>query len=1168
MSRRGWLAGMLIATLLLGAVITGILFLRSRGVQERIHAYLERRLSGELAMPVRLGSVRFSLSPGRVDVRQAAVLDPVTGTPFLTLERLKVRLALRPLLWREVRIRSVSLLTPRLLVDDSPRRRELALGLLAGLSGHTGAGEARPIPVSVENGTIHYVNPGSGVAFSIEGLRARLRWETPGNAIASILGESRLSVAGRELGGIRLEVNGRATRDVLEVTRLVLSRGSSVLRLHGPVVTREEQWEADLSVVGELVLAELGPVLPGGGWDGVVEVDGRLFGHDGTPPTFEGTLDLADGLVGGLPVADAQALISARPGTIEMIALNGQVGGGRLSASGTYETSAARYRGRISVRNVALEEGFRILRQAWPLAGRVNGSLEGSGEGWTLEGLDLSMELTAERLRFRDGSREAQARLVGRATEGVLKVDPLILNRGGSQLSARGFVDFLSDDVSLSVTGTVADLEEDLWPRAVEGLGGRLVLSGTLGGPFALPRFSGEMRAQGLSFKRVRLDGVKGPVEVERGRISSRRLELRVGRSTGVLTGEARWPGRWHEAGAAQDGLTLSLKLEGKGRVEDLAGWMRDSLPVGGPFAFTVGGTGTPTSLAGSGHVNLPELRVGTERVESIRATVGFEGSQLTIRSLKGRHRGIPFEARGRLALSGSYSFTLGPVKLDFAALSLVPGLRGTAMLEARGAGILSRPRVEGELTVTDSALGDLEVGDGTLHFALDRGRWQWGLTLNNGLRGRGTAPLTLSGPFEAKLSAEDLDLTHAIRLKLPFPLTVRADGSATVQGDLRHLSDLTGQVDLTALRCTVRGTPCRLAAPARLVVAAGEVRTEGLDLAGPGLSVTVKGSGRPREGVELEFVGHAPFPLLAPWVSPVEDIRGTPEGRVSLTGPPRQLRVAGQADLRGVEIKLKPIPVWLSVADGAVTFDNDRVRYRLSTGATAGGKLEGQGSATREGTRWRHTLELRLDGARLEQFLDRLEAGGRWGMGGVALRANLAFQTGPGINPVRTMGGELSIVLSDGTLSHYPAVVRTFGILTSAVQPTLLPDLTRERMPYRRISADFTITNGVMETKNLLLDSEVVRVSGVGEVSLPEKAMDLRLGVRPLQVLERGIRRVPLLRRFLPPEQSLTVVYVDLEGRWDDPRASVVPVKSLSQTVEDLLLLLLRMPDRLLVPR
>ncbi|MBI4241903.1 MAG: AsmA-like C-terminal domain-containing protein [Candidatus Rokubacteria bacterium] len=121
--------------------------------------------------------------------------------------------------------------------------------------------------------------------------------------------------------------------------------------------------------------------------------------------------------------------------------------------------------------------------------------------------------------------------------------------------------------------------------------------------------------------------------------------------------------------------------------------------------------------------------------------------------------------------------------------------------------------------------------------------------------------------------------------------------------------------------------------------------------------------------------------------------------------------------------------------------------------------------------------------------------------------------------------------------------------------------------MPYRRISADFTVAQGVMETKNLVLDSEVVGVSGVGKVRLPEQTLDFDLAVRLLQVLEGGIRKLPVLGRLLPQEQSLAVVYFDVAGPWNDPKTSVAPVKSLSQTVVDLLLLLLRAPDRLLTP-
>ena len=105
------------------------------------------------------------------------------------------------------------------------------------------------------------------------------------------------------------------------------------------------------------------------------------------------------------------------------------------------------------------------------------------------------------------------------------------------------------------------------------------------------------------------------------------------------------------------------------------------------------------------------------------------------------------------------------------------------------------------------------------------------------------------------------------------------------------------------------------------------------------------------------------------------------------------------------------------------------------------------------------------------------------------------------------------------------------------------------------------------METQNLLLDSEVVRVSAVGKVKPIEHSVDLDLAVRPLQVLERGVRRIPLLGRILPQEQSLAVTYFKMEGPWVDPTISVAPIKSLSMTVVESLLLLLRAPERVINP-
>lgn len=76
-----------------------------------------------------------------------------------------------------------------------------------------------------------------------------------------------------------------------------------------------------------------------------------------------------------------------------------------------------------------------------------------------------------------------------------------------------------------------------------------------------------------------------------------------------------------------------------------------------------------------------------------------------------------------------------------------------------------------------------------------------------------------------------------------------------------------------------------------------------------------------------------------------------------------------------------------------------------------------------------------------------------------------------------------------------------------------------------------------------------------IGRVSFPlglgtvESRVDLNLGVWPLQVLERGIRRILILRWTLPKRQSLVITYFRMQGPWNDPVIAIQPVKSLSQT-------------------
>jgi uncharacterized protein YhdP len=270
---------------------------------------------------------------------------------------------------------------------------------------------------------------------------------------------------------------------------------------------------------------------------------------------------------------------------------------------------------------------------------------------------------------------------------------------------------------------------------------------------------------------------------------------------------------------------------------------------------------------------------------------------------------------------------------------------------------------------------------------------------------------------------------------------------------------------------------------------------------------------------------------------------------------------------LAGVETKLKPIPIWMAIASGEARFDRDTVRYAILDGRAAGGRLEGHGTARREQDRWRHAVVFKLEGSQMDLIYDQLRSERRFATGTLFSRGTLDLETAQGKQALPTLRGRLSVRFEGGSLSRYPALVRIFALLGTPVQLYRLPDLTREQMPYRLMSADFTVTDGIMHTENLLLDSDALRLSAVGKLRLADQTVDLNLAVRPFHALERGIRKLPLLGRILPEEQGLAVTYFRMNGPWADPHITLSPAKSLSKTVVDILLLPLRAPERVISP-
>lgn len=1145
-------------------VAGGLLYVRTRTAREQVRALVEQVMTSELGLPVRVRSASLSLGVGSVELRRLIITDPTTDAPLLEADRVRVTLALASLLGGDLRVKSVTIRGPRLSLEDTPHLRAILRAVVARLKQLSRDREGEGFPIRVEQGAVTYGNPAAGVSVRLAGLSARLSWPSPERAAVVVKADAiQLNLGGRGLGDIRLDAQARVGRDVTLVERLKLDRGGSTLTLTGVILTPTEVPRVELTATGELALDELASAVSGGkGWSGKLSVGGKLFG-EGFPRTFEGSLGILDGSLAGMPARLVTAAVLLRPERLEAASLSALIGGGALRGSGFFEPGAARWRGSIQLTDVDVKDLLQILDPPFSLTGRATGSAEGSGQGKDPAQLALRVKLTGRELRLSDKERRAEGELELSARQGLLRVERFSLGRGESRLALRGSVDLRTEAVALIATGTVADLAKDLWPWDVKGLGGRFSLSGRVGQTLRKPLFRGRMSVKSLRFRGWRADLVEGAVEAEPARLASPALRLSAGRTAATVSGEMR---------LGQKDLHLDLSADLKGRIEDVMAQSETDWPVAGPVVLHTRLGGTLSSLKGGGQVEMKELRVGAERLETVRATLAFKGAELTIPRLTARRSGVPIQADAAIDVSGRYRFSVLPVSLDLRTLPgwAALGARGNAVLRLGGAGQWPDPRVEGELALADAVFRDIEVGNGSARFTLDGKQWLWDLSLAHGLKARGALPLALSGPMRAELAATNLDLMPflpRLQASVLFPLTARTDGSATFRGALPGLRDLSGRIELTALRGEAGGVAWRARDTARLELKAGTLRFESLDLVGSDLAVAIKGSIRPGERTDLALSGHAPFPILGPWVPRLAAFRGAPEVWLSLAGPPDNVRVAGRADLTHVDVKLKALPIWITVGKGDVKFDNDSIQYAIREGAAGGGRLEGQGTGRRRDGFWGHTVDFKLDKAQLEPIYDQLQTERRWASGDLFLRGSLAFDAAPGQALLPTVQGRVALTLEGGSLARYPALLRIFGLLGTLAQPFRLPDLTRERMPYRRISADFSVKDGVMETKNLVLDSEVVRVSAVGTVRLADQRVNLDLAVRPLQVLEQGIRKIPLLGRLLPQEQSLVVVYFDMEGPWADPSISVAPVKSLSETVVDILLLLLRAPERVLSP-
>jgi uncharacterized protein YhdP len=288
-------------------------------------------------------------------------------------------------------------------------------------------------------------------------------------------------------------------------------------------------------------------------------------------------------------------------------------------------------------------------------------------------------------------------------------------------------------------------------------------------------------------------------------------------------------------------------------------------------------------------------------------------------------------------------------------------------------------------------------------------------------------------------------------------------------------------------------------------------------------------------------------------------------KGLQTTAGASSPKKVSGQITLVAEAGTVTRIP--FKNLHSKLQFDDGILNVSTASLSTFGGTLNANG--------WIHTDSLstpsyrlvfdvrRVDAAQMLQFFKtKRQVTGLIDAGG-----ELASQ-GRTLDEIkRSLKGKVSLTCSEGSLKKFSVLSKVFSILNlSQLLKGQLPDMVSGGMPFNRISSTFSVENGIAETKDLQIDSDAINISMVGKFNLLAEDLDLTVGVKPLQTVDKIVSHIPIVGWVLTGKnRSIINAYFEAKGPWENPRVRPIPVKSLAKGVFNIFKRVFQLPAKLI---
>jgi hypothetical protein len=166
----------------------------------------------------------------------------------------------------------------------------------------------------------------------------------------------------------------------------------------------------------------------------------------------------------------------------------------------------------------------------------------------------------------------------------------------------------------------------------------------------------------------------------------------------------------------------------------------------------------------------------------------------------------------------------------------------------------------------------------------------------------------------------------------------------------------------------------------------------------------------------------------------------------------------------------------------------------------------------------------------------------------------------------VKSLEGDLEFGAKDGRIYYAVGLVRILEFLSiTEIYRGKLPNLTREGLPYDRITIKGTLQKGKLAIKEWTLNGPTMEMAAQGEIDLSDQEINLTVLVAPLKTVDRIIKLIPLVRDILAG--TLLTVPVKVTGDLKDPKVTPLSPSAIGAELLAMMKRTLELPFKVIQP-